>query len=426
MSKAVTPAENEPTAAESPDTNPESPKDDEVERAKQLAAIEEELNTCRTAQDEEYTTLVEDERREWRRVRIDGARSARAAKDAEQVRIRREEKQKELNDRNEVLDYWAPIKSARSGAITFTVVRAENLGGFFASAMLHTNPYVVVKYGDQIEVESEVVRNDECPEFDFETYFAVEDDTKPILVTVMERTLSSRYGVGMIIGSTTVDLRREYENLAKSAPDGVYTEKCSVIQPLYDTAGNKLSDMKVTIEWMLRLRVTNNMVFCDECGRLDVRCTCSPEEKQARRDALAQELRVKQLQTLAARNLRVTEEEEVAERTRIVDETQFGFNSIARAGNVDLARIRAAIRRKRLAERKGGAGANAAAEAAEVDEAAEKEVVEACANAGMPATQYDPVDLYARDDTNLRGVPDAVIVSESKPKEDKGGCCIVA
>ena len=400
--------------------------DDGLSQAKQMEEIEVALNECRTSQDAQYTELAEEERKAWRQVRIEGARAMRAAKDAEFVRVKREEKQEFLNDRNDVLDQWAPVTGARCGAITFRVIRAENVGGFFAGAMLHTNPYVVVKYGEQIEVESEVVRNDECPEFDFETYFAVEDDTQPILVTVMERTISSRYGVGMVIGSTSVDLRREYENLAKSAPDGVYTEKCSVIQPLYDSTGGKLGGVRVTIEWTLRLRKTNTVVFCDECGRLDLRCTCSAEEKQTRRDELANKLRHQQLASLAARNLRVTEEEEVSERYRIVDEAQFGLNAMARAGNVDLARVRASIRRQRLAARAGGAGEKAAAEAEEVNEEAEKALVDECAKAGMPSKDYDPVDLYARGDTNRRGVPDAVVVEESKPKADTGGCCIVA
>jgi hypothetical protein len=406
----------------SPTTSSQQDFKSALQNAESAKDYEQKLFELRKEEESTRATFDPEEDTARRGLKREAMRNLRLAQKAEADRKRREAKQDSLDARNSVLDHWAPIKGPRCGAVSFTVVRAENLGGFFAAAMLHTNPYVVVSYGRNVEIESPVVRNDECPEFDFEAYFAVEDDTKPVVVTIMERAVSSRLGVGIVIGTTAVHLRGDYPNLAKSAPDGVYTEKCSVVQPLYNAGGGRLKDSRITIQWSFELRDVNRVVTCDECGRLESRCTCTDEEKAARRVARAQEAQFQQLQVLNARAIRELQETEVIERDKVYEDYNHEFNMLQRECDVDARRINIELRQRRLDARKGGAGAAVAAGGAVG--AAAVLVEEEPEPAPKPR---EPVDIMQRDDLNKRGTPEPVYVDGGRgEKEKKDGCCIVA
>lgn len=348
-------------------------------------------------------------------LRREATVSLRDARRHEDMRMRREDKQHFLDDRNSILDHWDAIQGARCGAISFSVLRAENVGG---SISMFVNPYCVVSYGSNVEVESEVQFRESCPEFRFTTFFVVEDDTQPVIVTIMDHAvaLSSDIGIGVMLGSTAIDLRGGYPNLSKSAPDGVYTEKCSVIQPLYGSNGKRFDDMTVTVEWSLELREANRVVFCDDCGRLDIKCQCPPEDRQARREAVAQERKAKYLREVAAKSVRLIQEQEVVDRAQVATSA----SRVRQLLDAQFFSRRDAIIAQRRQTKLGG-------RAHEGDAVLVPSLVMPSASGTVDEADVDPVDLHQHDDANLRKVRPAVRTEgQPAPKQDSGSCCIVA
>ena len=202
-------------------------------------------------------------------------RERKAAIKATEAREKSDAEAAKVATRDHVLDKWAAERGARCGALSLTVVRATNVQP--VSLRPHVSPYAVVRFGDH-EFRSPTFKHEGNPEFDFNVYVLVENDTLPITITVMDDFVTP-----VFVGNLALNLRRPYPNLVKDvSADGVLTEKGNVLQSIFNEKGERLPDTTVSIRWSLEVRETNTHVFCPDCGRVDSRCRCTPEERERR------------------------------------------------------------------------------------------------------------------------------------------------
>lgn len=235
------------------------------------------------------------------------------------IRLLEEERKKAAvaaeakEEKGGIVDKWRTVKGPRAGNLNLTVARAQGLVP--PRLLLTCSSAVLIQYHFQdefrppIEFETATVRNDASPEYDFECYFAVEDDTLPVLFYVRDYTV----GYPLRIASSRLNLRGDYKNLVRTVTkEGVYVEKGHAILDcwLHDKI---LPDTFLTVHWTLELREINKTKFCPDCGLLEFRCSCEPAVRDARREREAKEWEAKSALILEAKEQRHAEEARLAE-----------------------------------------------------------------------------------------------------------------
>ena len=236
----------------------------------------------------------------------------------------------------EIIDHWRSEHGSRTGVATVIVVRAQAIVPF--APLLPMDTYVVVK-SSSAEFTSPVALNDVNPEYNFRAYFTVEDDTRPIPITIMCHSL----GFERFVGAVAINFRGAYENKTFEVSDeGVYFEKCAIIDNVYDSHGKPFPDTVITVKWILEVREQNMTVFCPECGRLDARCTCEESERAERHKREAQEVVLRMAAEKEAERLRLEEEHkkqaEREQRWQAHQEKVFKEGSAKLEGDVERAR----------------------------------------------------------------------------------------
>lgn len=271
-------------------------------------------------------------------------------KNFEEVRRKRLEREMAAARQNK-LDEWSSMRGPRQASIKLLVKSASNVPINLSTSMLSISSSLRVSVRTEDKVyHSHRAEVRHSPEFDFTSYFAVSDDTKPILITVEE----VRDGVlehidgGRPIVVAPLNVRNPHLGIERNVSDQlVYTESATASLCCLDGAtGERLPpSVTVSVSWTLEAREVECVEFCDNCGHLMSRCDCSPEVLKKYREEQAQAAAKRHAEIYAAREARLEEDRQAraVELQRIENEQRAAFLQLALALEVEEEQKRAEV-----------------------------------------------------------------------------------
>lgn len=297
----------------------------EREAAERAARMAWEASVKANFELEESTRREIESQRDSQMVRLEAVRKAErdAAKNAEKQRVEAAAAVVVKSTKDVIKDKWAAIKGKRAGSLSITVVRAKGLVPRRPFLTVDARP-MIYNPSAKKEYRGPVVYGTVTPEFDFEEYFAVEDDRFPILVTIVE----NRTGGTVCIGK--LDLRFPYPNIIKEvSSEDVFTEFGHIEMDVYNKDGEVYPSTTITVKWKFEARTMETTKFCGDCGSVEHRCKCTPEVVEQRR--LREQLAMMQQQAAEAeaREMREAAERAEAEK-RAAEEAEWRRSELVR------------------------------------------------------------------------------------------------
>ena len=230
----------------------------------------------------------------------------------------KEEEESRVSNRSHVLDRWLAHRGPRQGSLTVTIHSLQNLPAQFKATVYPTRVVVKESQTDQ-EYSSPITPESGCPTYEFVAYFGVSDDTKPIIISVLDGRHHSHQDV---IAIAPLDIHRDYPNLVRSVSDNdVYVEKGAVHLRCYGPKMNLLEEgVTLAVSWSFEAREKTVYKFCDDCGKYESICSCPVAVVEARRQAAAIEATRQEAEIYIARMRRKEEEEEERKRKEAEEE----------------------------------------------------------------------------------------------------------
>ena len=231
--------------------------------------------------------------------------------DLRQKRLAREMAEARQNK----MDEWSSMRGPRQASIKLTVKGATNvpISAKTSIMSLSTSLRASVRVEDDKVFHSHHTDVRHNPQFDFTTYFAISDDTKPILITIedIQDGVLEHLDIGRPIMIAPLNVRNPHADVERAVSEQlVYTEAGSAsLMCLEGQSGETLPpSVTVDVVWTLEAREVECVEFCDFCGQLMSRCDCSPDVLKQHRDEQAQQAAKRQSEIYAARQARIEED----------------------------------------------------------------------------------------------------------------------
>lgn len=189
---------------------------------------------------------------------------------------------KNVAERNRILEKWQHWKEPRQGLVRLTVVNAMGVH----EGNLQRRLRATVKFPGLKELHgSALVPTNPMPDFHVTAQALLHNDTEPIVIAVeefspkfLDVSLAGIADKGTPIMAATLKLSEKHPGIVQAVTESlVFIERgCAVLRAVDPQNLSKplVPEASITVKWTFEVREVEAVGFCDNCGRMKARCTC--------------------------------------------------------------------------------------------------------------------------------------------------------
>lgn len=221
--------------------------------------------------------ISEDHERELRQLSLKEVDERQEA----QERSHQKGSDKNIVERNKILEKMRTTKEPRQGLVRLTILNAMNVpsGGNVQQKKLR----VTVRFPGSSETHyTPFIPFSPNPDFNVSTQALIGNDTEPIIVNVEEFSpklldLGSA-PKGTPIMTVALNLHARHEGLVEEVTESlVYIERgCDALKANDAASGRQMLPVATIVaKWTFEVRQVDTVCFCEVCGRMKARCSCN-------------------------------------------------------------------------------------------------------------------------------------------------------
>jgi len=227
-------------------------------------------------------TIAEDSDAMYRRLVVCEADERSAAME----RTKQRGHDKNMVERNRVLEKFRGTKDPRQGLVRLTILNAmsvPNTASVFSTNSAQRRVRAVVRFPGSSEAHvTPYVPFSTNPTFNVTSQALIGNDTEPLIIMIEDYTpklleLGNTPVKGVPVMAAKLCLHDKHEGVVPEVTESlIYEEQGCAALLAYDPATGKPLPDGATIfaKWVFEVREVDAIAFCDTCGRSKTRCSC--------------------------------------------------------------------------------------------------------------------------------------------------------